>query len=65
MGNTKSVKLLTVPMLGALPSHFAHETSDNLGKMHSTAPWARETNIVKKPPSQMYESCRKLDLRFL
>ena len=22
-------------MLGALPSHFAHETSDNLGKMHS------------------------------
>ena len=24
-------------MLGALPSHFAHETSDNLGKMHSAA----------------------------
>ena len=37
MGNTKTVLLLTVPMLGALPSHFAHETSDNLGKMHSAA----------------------------
>ena len=29
------------------------------------APWARATNNVKKPQSQMCESCRKLDLRFL
>ena len=33
--------------------------------MPTGAPWARETNNVKKPQSQMCESCRKLDLRFL
>ena len=31
----------------------------------AAAPWARATNNVKKPQSQMWESCRKLDLRFL
>ena len=31
---------------------------------HAT-PWARATNNVKKPLSQVCESCRKLDLRFL
>ena len=31
----------------------------------NAAPWARATNNVKKPQSQMCESCRKLDLRFL
>ena len=30
----------------------------------AAAPWARETNNVKKPQSQKRESCRKLDVRF-
>ena len=29
------------------------------------APWARANNNVKKPQSQMCESSRELDLRFL
>ena len=33
--------------------------------MHHVAPWARATNNVKKPQSQMCESFGKLDLRFL
>ena len=37
-----------------------------LSPINRTAtPWARATNNVKKPQSQMCESCRKLDLRFL
>ena len=38
--------------------HFLSFTSSN------DAPWARTTNNVKKPQSQMCESCRKA-LRFL
>ena len=31
----------------------------------NAAPWAKATNNVKKPQSQICESCRKPDLRFL
>ena len=34
------------------------------GAGDATPPWARETKNVKKYQSQMYEFCRKLDLRF-
>ena len=32
------------------------------GSSRDGTPWARATNNVKKPQSQMCESCRKLDL---
>ena len=35
------------------------------GAVGSGAPWARATNNAKKPQSQMCQSFRKLDLRFL